>query len=138
MRLPILFSVILFLIFTFLTTATPLALPDDTPASTEGSKTKHDPLTQIPAHERRGIAYNDVAYTKLFQGDGTHATWRFNWDSSSALSPAWFRFVPMLHSLRDDHTGRWKDNAEAMARKNWEDEERATWLMGFNEPDNCV
>ncbi|KAI4606575.1 hypothetical protein J4E80_010111 [Alternaria sp. BMP 0032] len=114
-----LLTLLFIFLLSVLTTATPL--PDDTPANTQGSKPKHDPLTQTPAHERRGVAYNDVAYNKLFQGDGTHVTWRFNWDSSSALSPAWFRFIPMLHSLRDDHTGRWKDNAEAMARKNFED-----------------
>jgi hypothetical protein len=111
-------------------------LPDD--PSTSGSKTKHDPLNQIPAHERRGIAYNEIKYANLFDFKGTHVTWRFNWDSNSAPSTAWFKFVPMLHSLRGDHTGKWKNDAETAARENWKDHEGATWLMGFNEPDNCM
>jgi hypothetical protein len=113
--------------------------PDDTThVEPAGSSTGHDPLKQVPAHERRGLAYNDVALTKLFDSNDTHVTWRFNWDSSSPPSNAWFRFVPMLHSLRDDHTGRWKDNAEAVARENFKQGGGVTWLMGFNEPDNCM
>jgi hypothetical protein len=94
-------------------------------------------MAQIPAHERRGIAYNDVAFAHYFDAEGSHVTWRYNWDSSSPPSDAWFRYVPMLHSLRDDHTGRWKDNAEAIIKENWK-VKGASWILGFNEPDNCM
>ncbi|KAG9189844.1 hypothetical protein G6011_06712 [Alternaria panax] len=124
-------------LFTF---ATPT--PDNTnttPVTPLGSSTKHDPLTQIPDHHRRGIAYNDVKYARLFLWNGhDHVTWRYNWDSSSPPSDAWFRYMPMLHSLREAHTRRWKDDAEAVAKWNWGQRETATWMLGFNEADNCV
>ncbi|KAB2098960.1 hypothetical protein AG0111_0g12750 [Alternaria gaisen] len=127
----------LFLLLSAFAIANPL--PDNPNATSTGSSTKHDPLDQKPAHERRGIAYNDVKYAKYFQYDHhDHVTWRYNWDSSSPPSDAWFRYVPMLHSLRDDHTSKWKDNAEAQARLNWGQQEMATWFLGFNEPDNCI
>ncbi|KAE8835193.1 hypothetical protein HRS9122_07463 [Pyrenophora teres f. teres] len=95
------------------------------------------PLT--PTHQRRGIAYNDASIPALFEKPGSLATWRYNWDSTSSPSTAWFRFVPMLHSLLPEHTDIWKANAEEKARSNWRDHgETPTWFLGFNEPDNCV
>ncbi|KAH7563580.1 glycoside hydrolase family 128 protein [Bipolaris maydis] len=92
---------------------------------------------QIPTHERRGIAYNNAKLLSLFAQPGSHITWRYNWDSSTASSPTTFDFTPMLHSVRSDHTKVWKTNAEAVVQKNWE-QGRATWVLGFNEPDNCI
>ncbi|USP82270.1 glycoside hydrolase family 128 protein [Curvularia clavata] len=93
---------------------------------------------QIPAHERRGVSYNDVSLVSLFDKPGSQVTWRYNWDSSSLPSTSWFGFVPMLHSVRDDHTSRWRGNAEALARKNYNEGGKATWFLGFNEPDMCT
>jgi hypothetical protein len=129
----------LILLIPLLVFATPTPFsPNTTLVTPAGSSTKHDPFNQKPAHERRGIAYNDVHFAKFFDIEGTHVTWRYNWDSSSPPSDAWFRFIPMLHSLRDDHTGRWKDNSESIAGENWKRGEMATWMLGFNEPDNCM
>ncbi|XP_014552754.1 glycoside hydrolase family 128 protein [Bipolaris victoriae FI3] len=92
---------------------------------------------QIPTNERRGIAYNNAKLLSLFAQPGSHITWRYNWDSSTASSPTTFDFTPMLHSVRSDHTKVWKTNVEAIVEKNWE-KGRATWVLGFNEPDNCI
>ena len=97
------------------------------------------PPPQNPTPQPRGIPYNHVSLVSHINKTRSHATWRYNWDSSSPPSTAWFDFVPMLHSLRDDHTGHWKANAEAVARGNYEGMNgRATWVLGFNEPDNCL
>lgn len=45
-----------------------------------------------------------------------------------------FEYVPMLHSLRNDHVWRWKDDAMKAINGN---REWPTHLLGFNEPDNC-
>jgi hypothetical protein len=93
---------------------------------------------QIPAHQRRGIAFNEPTFLPYFQGDGSLITWKYNWDSKTDESKAWFRFVLMLHSLREDHVGPWKANAENQARSNYYDHNKTqTWLLAFNEPDNC-
>lgn len=114
--------------FVFLTVASP-----DTHST---SLTARSP-PQIPTHERRGIAYNNANLLSLFAQRGSHITWRYNWDSSTASSPTTFDFTPMLHSVRSDHTKVWKTNVEAVVQKNWE-KGRATWALGFNEPDNCM
>ncbi|KAF1830951.1 hypothetical protein BDW02DRAFT_601217 [Decorospora gaudefroyi] len=93
---------------------------------------------QKASRERRGIAFNDVSVLPLFVGKGAMVTWTYNWDSIAPPSSAWFRFIPMLHSLRDDLAGRWRDNAETRAFENWRKGEMPTWLLGFNEPDNCM
>jgi hypothetical protein len=89
-----------------------------------------------PSHERRGVTFNDAGLVRHFDTEGSHVTWICNWDSTSSPTGVWFKFVPMLHSLRDDHIGRWKGNAEQVARDN-DKEGWPTWLLGFNEPDNC-
>ncbi|KAA8614403.1 glycoside hydrolase family 128 protein [Pyrenophora tritici-repentis] len=92
-----------------------------------------------PSHQRRGIAYNDPSIPALFDKRGSLATWCYNWESSTASSTAWFRFVPMLHTLLPEHTAVWKANAEEKVRSNYQDHgETPTWFLGFNEPDNCV
>ena len=46
----------------------------------------------------------------------------------------WYEFVPMLHSDRPDHTGKWAGDVKAAASQNLD---LPTHLLGFNEPDNC-
>jgi hypothetical protein len=61
---------------------------------------------QTAAHQRRGIAFTDSTFLPYFEkGDNVHITWKYNWDSKADESSAWFRFVPMLHSRRPEHTG---------------------------------
>lgn len=61
----------------------------------------------------------------------------YNWDSRSnadASAYAGLEFVPMLHSNRPDHTGKWDSDVRnaALANRNL-----PTHVLGFNEPDNC-
>lgn len=112
----------------FLSSASPITNPTNLTARSP---------PQIPTHERRGIAYNNAKLLSLFAQPGSHITWRYNWDSSTASSPTIFDFTPMLHSVRSDHTKVWKTNVEAVVQKNWE-KGRATWVLGFNEPDDCM
>jgi hypothetical protein len=97
------------------------------------------PAAQTPAHERRGIAPNDPLVLGFFSGNANvHATWKYNWDSVADITNVWFRFVPMLYSLLEDHTGPWKENVAHLADSNFKDHDKTqTWLMAFNEPDNC-
>ena len=101
-----------------------------------------DPVTtaaQTPAHERRGIAFNDPSVLGFFSADANvHVTWKYNWDSGADITNIWYRFVPMLVSLREDHTGPWKENVAKLAESNFKDHDKTqTWLMAFNEPDYC-
>ncbi|KAF1841530.1 glycoside hydrolase family 128 protein [Cucurbitaria berberidis CBS 394.84] len=89
---------------------------------------------QVPAHERRGIAFNNADFVHYFAVEGTHATWCYNWDSWSPRTDAWYPFIPMLHSLRPDHTGPWMGRVEQAAR---DAGDGPTHLLGFNEPDIC-
>ncbi|CAO2657239.1 Nn.00g033650.m01.CDS01 [Neocucurbitaria sp. VM-36] len=89
---------------------------------------------EIPAHERRGIAFNNADFVHHFAVDGSHATWCYNWDSWSPHTEAWYPFIPMLHSLRPDHTGPWRGRAEQASRDGGDG---PTHFLGFNEPDNC-
>ncbi|KAH7402819.1 hypothetical protein BKA66DRAFT_404949 [Pyrenochaeta sp. MPI-SDFR-AT-0127] len=92
-------------------------------------------VPEKPAHERRGIAFNNADFVRHFAKEGTHVTWCYNWDSYSSATTVWYGYVPMLHSLRLDHTGPWKGRAEKAARDAGMD--KPSWFLAFNEPDNC-
>jgi hypothetical protein len=79
---------------------------------------------------KRGLAFNVGALTKLFPTD--KVTWMYNWDSAiyDDAAPN-LQFVPMLHSDKPEHTGKWGANIEAAIGNG------ATALMSFNEPDQC-
>jgi hypothetical protein len=52
---------------------------------------RRTPRHQTPAHERRGIAFNDPAVLPYFlggQGNNVHITWKYNWDSKTDESRA--------------------------------------------------
>lgn len=94
--------------------------------------TARSPLESAGSN-RRGIPFNDVSLPQHFNVYGSHVTWMYNWDSRTTATDLWYEFVPMLHSLRADHTGKWKEDAEHAARRG----DGPTHLLGFNEPDNC-
>ncbi|KAJ8110474.1 hypothetical protein OPT61_g6693 [Boeremia exigua] len=84
---------------------------------------------------RRGVAYNDVKFVKYFDLPGSRVTWAYNWDSrANGDFNTWYEFVPMLHSNRPDHTGKW---AAAITAAAFANKDAATHFLGFNEPDNC-
>jgi hypothetical protein len=85
-------------------------------------------------HERRGIAFNNPNFVRYFAVEGTHATWCYNWDSATSRYDAWYKYVPMLHSLREEHTDPWLVRIEKAAKL---DEQDPTFVLTFNEPDIC-
>jgi len=80
---------------------------------------------------KRGLAYNNAALTKLFQFPGNKISWMYNWDSVSNGGEKSLNYVPMLHSDRPDHTGRWMANVDKGVK------EGITSILSFNEPDQC-
>lgn len=117
------------LILTIFTTATPLLFSTFTNITL---RTVSLP-PENAGSSRRGIAYNEVRFIDLFDSSTGHTTWCYNWDSEPyAVSK--YEFVPMLHSMRDDHTGKWRANAMEAING---DRDMPTHLLGFNEPDNC-
>jgi len=101
---------------------------------TVGNLTAASNFSEIPGSSRRGIAYNNADYVPLFSSPGRHTTWCYNWDSRP-YRDAPVEFVPMLHSLHDDHTSIWQANALAAINGN---RNIPTHLLAFNEPDNCM
>lgn len=89
---------------------------------------------EIPAHERRGIAFNNPDFVHHFAVQYSHTTWCYNWDSWSPHTNAWFPFIPMLHSLIAEHTGPWRGRAEQASKDGGNG---STHVLAFNEPDNC-
>jgi hypothetical protein len=80
---------------------------------------------------KRGVAFNEGAFTKLFGAGGDQFSWCYNWVSSAGNTASNLEYVPMLHAPTADFTGSWKaDLAKAI-------EAGATHLLGFNEPDQC-
>ncbi|KAH6620564.1 hypothetical protein C7974DRAFT_458839 [Boeremia exigua] len=100
------------------------------------------PLSQLSARappetggpSRRGVSYNDAKYVAMFNQYGSHVTWAYNWDSRTPPLNTAYEFVPMLHSNRGDHTGKWAADVRAAALAN---PDAPTHLLGFNEPDTC-
>ncbi|KAF2027029.1 hypothetical protein EK21DRAFT_30664, partial [Setomelanomma holmii] len=86
-----------------------------------------------PRNNRRGIAYNNPAYAKMFHVDGSHAKWGYNWAGDS--DDMGYEFIPMLWSDSDDHTNGWFSNVRKAAGTI---KENPTHLLGFNEPDTCA
>jgi hypothetical protein len=110
----------------------------------------HPPSETVGLH-RRGVAFNEAKYVKYFDIGGSQITWvshlltihcrvlttlqAYNWDSRpNGNTGTWHEFVPMLHSVRADHTGKWAADVIAAANGN---KDMPTHLLGFNEPDNC-
>lgn len=123
-------TALFFLLLAFLSFA--IAGPSTNLASNAMHINKWRP--EIPGLSRRGIAYNNVDYVYLFQQDQRHTTWCYNWDSRPYRDTP-VEFVPMLHSMRDDHTSPWRDNVYKAINGNLK---TPTHVLGFNEPDNCV
>ena len=99
------------------------------------------PLSSIPVVSRevagakkRGIAFNTPRYLNFFNTPNRKTTWSYNWDSTVERGAEYlFEYVPMLHSNRPDHTGRWFANVDYYARLG----PGATHVLSFNEPDQC-
>ncbi|KAF9698854.1 hypothetical protein EKO04_003294 [Ascochyta lentis] len=111
-----------------------LALFNFTAASPVLKLTTRAPPETAGPH-RRGAPYNEAKYIKYFDVGGSKVTWTYNWDSrSNGDTNTWYEYVPMLHSNRPDHTGKWYGDVRAAAFAN---KDAPTHLLGFNEPDNC-
>lgn len=127
-----------------------LAFSNTAVASPLSKLATHAP-PEIGGSHRRGVAYNEAKFVKYFDVDGSQVTWvclealiccqlltpyqAYNWDSHPGGDlNAWFEYVPMLHSNRPDHTGKWSGDVQAAAFAN---KNAPTHLLGFNEPDNC-
>jgi hypothetical protein len=87
-----------------------------------------------PPSGKRGIAYNEPKYTGMFQSRNSKVNWMYNWDSStpSSTPDTGYAYVPLLHSLRSDHTAKWFSNIDEQVRHFCSYD-----VMSFNEPDNC-
>ncbi|KAM0269043.1 hypothetical protein ACHAQH_009848 [Verticillium albo-atrum] len=82
---------------------------------------------------RRGLAYNAAELVRyFFTGGNTCASfgWAYNWDSrDNGLVEEGLEFVPKLRGPIEDHTRRWRANAEDMLAKG------SAHILSFNECD---
>ncbi|OAR02166.1 hypothetical protein LLEC1_03498 [Akanthomyces lecanii] len=80
---------------------------------------------------KRGLGSNDGLDLSGFESAGPiKMGWQYNWDSNiggNKLSTV--EYVPMLHSLHDDHEKVWADRASKWL------EQGTGHLLGFNEPE---
>jgi hypothetical protein len=82
---------------------------------------------------KRGIAFNDPNFVKLFNHPQSRAHWIYNWDSASPPYDKHHEFVPMLWSHHNDHTNRWGPNVDKCAQMG----NGPINVLSFNEPDQC-
>lgn len=148
-------SVFLSILLAILTTSTPVpSLNIRTPRELAGPDRRG-----VAFNNPKFVKYFDIAgshvtwyvYYLLFDTHPTHSTFilnnnssersqannprTYNWDSRpNGATNAWYEFVPMLHSDRPDHTGKWAGDVRTAAMQN---PNYPTHLLGFNEPDNC-
>ncbi|KAI5208354.1 hypothetical protein E4T38_02948 [Aureobasidium subglaciale] len=91
--------------------------------------------TPVKNAGKRGLSYNNAAYTMPFSlsGQNSQVSWAYNWYSAagSGLNPA-IEYVPMLWSNASDLTRDWPGNAQAAINAG------SKALLGFNEPDLCL
>jgi hypothetical protein len=122
-----------------ITGAALLGLASAIPAPQVGNVLARDDQHNVtfldPALRKRGIAYNDPNYPRLFRDDAhSKVWWMYNWWSApGGKTDVWYEYVPMLHSNRPDHTGIWFGNVDACARLGGP----VIHVFGFNEPDQC-
>ncbi|KAF2103548.1 hypothetical protein NA57DRAFT_72524 [Rhizodiscina lignyota] len=85
--------------------------------------------TRATVARKRGVAYNNAAFTKLFAN--TKVSWAYNWAQLPG-SPYNYRFqyVPMLWSGASDLTSSWAGNLKQTVNS-------GASIMFFNEPDQC-
>ncbi|KAF2006130.1 glycoside hydrolase family 128 protein [Amniculicola lignicola CBS 123094] len=89
------------------------------------------PRDEFTASSKRGIPFNDPAFTHLFAIPGSKVSWMYNWDSTVQGAEPSFEYVPMLHSTLPDHTSVWSQR--------WPLEvlDGSRHILSFNEPDQC-
>jgi hypothetical protein len=87
---------------------------------------------------KRGVLYGKGISLLSFNKPGSQITWTYNWNSNTHENqnasfpfehPREFEYVPMLHSLDPDRTGRWIAEAEAVLATG------GKHLLYVNEPD---
>lgn len=82
------------------------------------------------ASGKRGLAYNDGAFTQMF---GDEISWQYNWGSTQYGNPAKdYPYVPMVHGTEIAAKGQ-----DEMNNVLKEVEKGAKWVLSFNEPDQC-
>jgi hypothetical protein len=91
-----------------------------------------DVLVRRGTPKKRGLAYNDPALTKLFDGTNSKISWMWNWDSArySGASGS-LVYCPILHNDQAGQTSKWFANFQAA----WDSGSRH--VFSFNEPDQC-
>ncbi|KAF2691774.1 glycoside hydrolase family 128 protein [Lentithecium fluviatile CBS 122367] len=130
MKSPILISILAIAIFSLAAT-----VPEDT-------TTEVDFISSEEAgRNRRGVAFNDNTFPRMFSGPINKITWMYNWGSDlcgSADRKAGLPIenVPMLHSDKADHAGVWAENVKRCA--NYGDGIGIVHVLAMNEPDMCI
>jgi hypothetical protein len=84
---------------------------------------------------RRGIAYNNLEFTRYFNVKDNQIGWTYNWYSTTAEHGTLFEYIPMLWGNSPTFTDKWWDavnHAAGVIKEN------PTHLLSFNEPDNCM
>ena len=86
--------------------------------------------TNISAHAKRGLAYNDVTLTHCFQPN-PKISWAYNWAHTPSNGlPSTLEYVPCLWGPRPMFTTGWPTAAQAAL------DAGSTHLLAFNEPDH--
>src|SRR5690606_32924921 len=116
------------------TTPTPEALHNRSPGPANpgyndvGSTSSTSSTTSGGGWAKRGLAYNDPQLLRPLLGDGSKATWTYNWgqqdDSGTGLE-----FVPTLWGLKLDFAETWPANAQKAIDAGSKN------LFSFNEPE---
>lgn len=109
-----------------------MALPTFSNASLGPTRQHKDITVQAREPRKRGIAFNNPNYVKLFNVPESRIAWIYNWHSK--FPQIWGpEYIPMLHSDRPDHTGPWWDNVDYCSKVG----PGRMNVLSFNEPDQC-
>jgi hypothetical protein len=84
---------------------------------------------------KRGVAYNDPAFTRFFKTGNSKVNWMYNWDSdtpTSSTPDTGFEYVPMLWDNTYEHNHAWFAHIDRHVTVFC-----GYYAMSFNEPDNC-
>lgn len=82
---------------------------------------------------KRGVAYNNANYPKLFNIPRSKVSWMYNWWSMpGGKTDVWYEFIPMIHSSREEHTDVWFSSADHCQKVLG-----SIGVFSFNEPDQC-
>lgn len=90
-------------------------------------------VAELPAG-KRGLASNDGLNLQGFENVAFYGhskvRWQYNWDSDIGDNKLTFaEYVPMLHSLHDNHQWVWRDRVNKWLGQG------TRHLLGFNEPE---